>query len=412
MRILWQLLIVLMVGAGILLWQGLQRKPLVRASAPALPHDSSVVEELLKVQDPRRIEPGTSRTLSLNDKELSLVADHVLNRYGKGGAEITVERNRIDVKGTLELPSNPLGNYLNLRMSLVESDGFLRMTSFRVGRLSFPVWFVERMWINGLRLYAKEALDAVKRIAVTTDRVEVTYQWRVGLLDRMRKSLLADKDTSRLRVFHEKLVQTTRGFPPKRRVALTRLMTPLFELAAERSETGDPVADNRAVLVVLALYVTERDMASLVPDTGHWPSPTRVVPTLRGRLDLARHFVTSAALGATGGSVLSDAVGLYKEIADSRRGKGFSFRDLAADRAGTRFGRLAAENAGSARRLQRLLSEPAQDGDFMPNVESLPDFVNEKEFQHRFGPVGSPAYDRIVADIDRRIAACSFYRRG
>ena len=33
-----------------------------------------------------------------------------------------------------------------------------------------------------------------------------------------------------------------------------------------------------------------------------------------------------------------DAIGVYKEVRDSRGGSGFSFNDMAANRAGTRFG--------------------------------------------------------------------------
>ena len=46
---------------------------------------------------------------------------------------------------------------------------------------------------------------------------------------------------------------------------------------------------------------------------------------------------------------LSDVIGLYKEIEDSRGGSGFSFNDIAADRAGTRFGEKAVASEDSAR---------------------------------------------------------------
>jgi hypothetical protein len=89
--------------------------------------------------------------------------------------------------------------------------------------------------------------------------------------------------------------------------------------------------------------------------------------TLNGRTDSPQHFTISAALAAHAGSPLSDAIGLYKEVDDSRRGSGFSFNDLAADRAGTRFGDLATRSPASARQLQQRVAFGIREPDFMPD---------------------------------------------
>ena len=82
----------------------------------------------------------------------------------------------------------------------------------------------------------------------------------------------------------------------------------------------------------------------------------RVELTLNGRHDSAQHFVISAALAAWAGEPVAEAIGLYKELDDARRGSGFSFADLAADRAGTRFGELVAKaSARLDEALQRIL---------------------------------------------------------
>src|SRR5439155_12630756 len=58
-------------------------------------------------------------------------------------------------------------------------------------------------------------------------------------------------------------------------------------------------------------------------------------PTMRGRRDLAQHFVVSCALVAVVGESLAEAAGLFKEQQDARPGgSGFSFVDLNADLAG------------------------------------------------------------------------------
>jgi hypothetical protein len=169
------------------------------------------------------------------------------------------------------------------------------------------------------------------------------------------------------------------------------------------------VADNRALLVVLAAHVVGKDLRMIAPEATAPPrAGARLI--LRGRVDLAQHFLVSAAVTATAGSTLSDAVGLSKELSDARIGSGFSFTDLAADRAGTRFGELAATSAGGALGWRTRLAAGLTEADLMPAVDDLPEFLPEAEFRRRFGQVGSPAYQAVHDDIERRVAACPFYR--
>jgi uncharacterized protein YfiM (DUF2279 family) len=187
-------------------------------------------------------------------------------------------------------------------------------------------------------------------------------------------------------------------------VGLERLLGPLLQLARERAAQGDAALEHRAMVVVLAFYVNGKGLAALVPSARSWPVPARRVVTLAGRTDFPQHFTISAALTATAGSPLSDAVGLYKEVDDARRGSGFSFNDIAADRAGTRFGALAVADPVLARGLR--------EADLIPDVRDLPEFMAEPEFLRRFGGVGAPPYRRMMADIEQRIAALPLYRGG
>jgi hypothetical protein len=100
---------------------------------------------------------------------------------------------------------------------------------------------------------------------------------------------------------------------------------------------------------------------------------------------------------------------VYKEIADSRGGSGFSFNDIAADRAGTRFGELAA-NIATAKKLQQRLVAGVTEKDLMPATADLPEFMQEAEFKRRFGGVDAPEYKKMMANIERRIAALSLYK--
>ena len=101
---------------------------------------------------------------------------------------------------------------------------------------------------------------------------------------------------------------------------------------------------------------------------------------------------------------------MYKEIEDSHGGSGFSFNDIAADRAGTRFGELATTSDNGAQKVQRLLTAGLHESDIMPEVKDLPEYMQEIEFKRRYGGIGSPAYIKMTNEIERRIAALSLYR--
>ena len=111
-----------------------------------------------------------------------------------------------------------------------------------------------------------------------------------------------------------------------------------------------------------------------------------------------------------GGNLVSNAIGLMKEVDDSRGGSGFSFTDLGADKAGTRFGQQVTSQT-SASDLQQRLARSTHEQDFMPEVSDLPEGLSESEFVQRFGGVDSPQYNQLIAKIDRRVAGLSLYQQ-
>lgn len=116
------------------------------------------------------------------------------------------------------------------------------------------------------------------------------------------------------------------------------------------------------------------------------------------------HFLVSAVLAAEGGGRLADAIGIYKEVIDSRDGSGFSFNDIAADRAGTRFGQIAVQDPGRLRAAALQDADAAlKEADFMPPVDGLPEFMPQAEFQARYGGIGAAPYRRMMAEIEQRV---------
>jgi len=215
---------------------------------------------------------------------------------------------------------------------------------------------------------------------------------------------------ARAKAYQTRLAELTRVSAKGRR-PLSTLLLPIMELARQRSaEAGHAVEENQTALLVLTLYVNGQDLAAIVPAARHWPVPGPGHVTLGGRDDFAQHFTVSAALSATSGSPLSDAVGLYKEVQDSRGGSGFSFNDIAADLAGSRFGEQATASEAAAIALQRRVAQVNSDADLLPKVSDLPEFLSESEFKRRYGGVGTPAYNAMMLDIQQRLSALPLYR--
>jgi hypothetical protein len=316
------------------------------------------------------------------------------------------------VRASLALPSNPLGKYVNIDAALSETRGLPRIEALTVGRLPVPEFVANRMleWAlaklggaNG----GTTPVDAVRQVAMRGGALLVVYEWNDQLPGKLSGMLVSREDEGRLKAYQERLAQLadiggSGGLP------MEQVLQALLQTAAQRG--GDAVAENRAAIIALAFFVNGKGLAAMVPVARDWQRPAPRNLTLDGRHDFAQHYSISAALAAATGSPLADAVGLYKEIDDSRGGSGFSFNDIAADRAGTRFGELAISSAEGAHRMQRLAVGGLSAAAIFPAVSDLPEFMAEAEFKRRFGGVNGTAYKRMMAEIERRIANLPAFR--
>jgi hypothetical protein len=133
----------------------------------------------------------------------------------------------------------------------------------------------------------------------------------------------------------------------------------------------------------------------------------RTGTTLRGREDWVRHYCLSAALAVVENALISDAGGLLKEELDAlTHGSGFSFGDLAADRAGVRFTRVATDSEPAALAMQARLQAGYATDDFFPPAADLPEHLTVEQFRRDYGGVGTQRYRRTVSEIDTRLNRC------
>jgi hypothetical protein len=356
------------------------------------------------------VPPGLPRSLLLSERDIDLLVQHAARRWLGADTQLRLKGGQLQLQASLPLPWR---RWLNVEVVLQQAARLPEVQSLRIGRLPLPgAWALPalRAYVakRGLPPDALLALDWIQRVDLGRGYMAVNYRIDPESAKRLRAALVAPQQQERLRAYQERLAALTEDVEGYK-VPLYTLLGPLFALAAERSAAGaDPVAENRAALLTLTLFANHRPLGLLVPAAYQWAQPRPMYVLLRGRPDTALHFLISAVIAAEDGTPLADAVGLWKELADARRGgSGFSFNDLAADRAGTRFGDMAVRDP---LRLHQRLGTQLADRDLLPEVGDLPENLPEAEFVARFGGVGGAGYKRLLADIEARLDAQPLFR--
>lgn len=431
MRSLFYILIVvpalLILTAGGLIALALQPEPLV-GTAPRL--DSRSADDAWRAL--RRIVLAAAKatddvTLSVDKPEL----DGILALASRGFAPLAA-RSELGTGGalvyaTLTLPPNPFGRYLNLKAGLLESRQGLILAPASAGRLQVPGMVVEAGARFGLDLLLGDGsgglvLDTVDRVNIDAHQVAIRLKHDPRMVARLkswdeRLAEVRDKvqplgDPATVRLYFSRLVDTMRQTGDSSRQMATALST-VFTLARERSATNDPVVENQAALMALAGFFGSdsilRFVGPVITDDLRTRLPRSRAALVAGREDLPKHFLISAALQIVSTSGMSQAVGELKELLDTGKGgTGFSFVDLAADRAGVRLAEVALSR-NTARKLQGVLAANPAEATFFPAIGGLQEWMPQATFEQRYGSIEDDRYKAVVRDIDNRIKMLTAY---
>jgi hypothetical protein len=403
----WSVLVAVLAGVCVLPWLLLDDAPAIEPASDLRRTDLAWIKSLFQKHDPRRQTPDMVHSIQLDEAELNRLLNYTveLRRVTGVAAELTPGSARLTA--TLRVPRSPFGPYLNVAAEVAEAPGGVRIESLQLGSLPLPGALADwtarlaHRWLRRDETYAALA-DAISRIHFGENLATLDYRWRPELLTQLeRKSaelLIPPEDQPRMLAAAERLDALLKPHARGSTVPLTKVMAPLFAGAS-----GEAAAENRAALTALAAYLSGISLPRLLEgDSQTIRRAPRVLLSLHGRRDFAEHFVISAALTVNGGSRLANAIGLIKEEEDADRGSGFSFTDLAANRAGVQLGEHAIGEA--ATRVRQGLAAARTDAELMPDFRDLPEFMPEAEFERRFGPVGGPRYQAVIDRIDARLA--------
>ncbi len=421
----WSVLPATVVGVpAAFAWLALEREPLVVRMAALSVDDMRRAEEFWQRYDPRRIKAGQPTTVVATEQQINTAMRAGFAGVGKVKSRIEVDAHGLFVAATATI-SMPIGTsqrYANLRAVIAPSPEGLRISKLQIGRLRMPPSLSLPILQAVIEIIAgpgrgAEFIDSVRAVSVEGKSVSVAFEAPERVIAKVKevaKKVVQTGNPEAVRAYYTRLIELARRQGSNARTSLTAFVQPLFRLAGQRSKTGNPLEENRAAILALSLYFGDRRIERvagdvLKPDMRRKKRHTDHV-RLDGRHDFVQHFVVSAGLALAGGAVLADAVGVAKEVEDSTGASGFSFTDLAADRAGIQFARAAVASRDDAVRFQSRLSDLITEADIFPAVRDLPEGLSELEFKRRYGDTSSRAYNRLVAEIDRRIGKITLYQ--
>ncbi|MEH6358482.1 MAG: hypothetical protein V7745_05800 [Pseudomonadales bacterium] len=340
----------------------------------------------------------------------------------KGRVELTDAGLRADV--TLDASANPFGRYINVTATVAPSSDGLVVDHLAIGSLPISgrwlLWLTEMVLNRAMQdeQLGSELLAAIETVSVEGFNLKLVYHPVPDFrhkFAKLKKEVQFTRDDSELvKHYYQGLCRFHKVSELGNRVSLGAYLSYMFSDAQQRSLDSDEAsAENEAALLALAIFlgsekfntvggaVDEALLRACKPYGRH--------VLLANRKDLRLHFIFSAALQVISNSGISFSIGEYKELLDSRRGSsGFSFADLAADRAGIRFAELAIDESG-ARVIQKRAAQLAREAVFFPNISGLQEGLHQQEFE-QLGGIESEYYKKHLAIIEARIDQLSLYQ--
>lgn len=390
----------------------------------------NTIEQLIVDNAPARIGIAGELTLHLDATELNLLSAFLLQNVPglqDVTADVVVEDGSayVDLSVPVVTPISTL--FFNIHAQLKYHAGQFEFNAVRVGRLAIPSALVhfmgkqlrtrlENTYVNYQQI--SDLQKSVRAVSFQENMLEIKLDWDPQLLARVQTQaeqlLLSEQDKERILFYYDEILKIIQAQDDSARsISLSALLFPLFHTALLRADAGsNALNENRTLLQALSLYVNESDLKPLVNPLRATTSikPRRLNVTIQRRTDLAQHFTSSAAMGATVGAGVAGVLATSKEVHDARHRTGFSFSDLTANIAGVALGIAATQSPAAALSFAQRLAAASEEADYMPRVARENGGLTEDDFYAQFTDRNSEAYMAKLADIDAQIAALPIYR--
>ena len=363
-------------------------------------------------------------TLAVTEAELDQLAQMGSYTFAWLDADVDVDETGIRSRLSVQLPDNPVGQYLNIGVRLAQSTDVIAVDQLSLGPLQIGAGWLLPLTARVLDSYLQSNQASLLLASVHGLRIEgdtaLLHVSPPPDIKRQFKQAVRTLQASRFspaeqgRVIHYyALLAALGGRASPNDNSLAAYVTPLFVEAAVRSKQGSAVDENRAAMWALIIFFSDGAFEALIGKVVSGQSNLVRSPpdvTLAARGDLLDHFIYSAGITLATQQGIGIAAGEFKELLDSGNGgSGFSFVDLAADRAGIAFVEAATASEDSARQFQRVVSAGAGETGFFPDIAGLLENLAQDRFRELYGSTDSMRYRRQLAAIDERIIRLPLY---
>jgi len=397
--------------------------PLVTESAKIDSNSAIKARRIAKQFYRGLMRPGSapSSKVSLSENDLNEVLALAVRGIRAANAQVRIDSSGLTGNLSLHLPKNPFGDYINVTANVEPFSDGLKVSKLTVGDLELSghilLGIAEVLLNRALEgeVLGTELLASMESLTVNHSRVTVVYHPVPNFrnkVNRLKQQVQFGEDNSqRVRSYYQQLCAFRQKGPTGGHTTLSSYLSHLFEVSGQLSlARGQAVEENRAALLALALFLGSDKFDTLIgalDDSTCRPALGYI--GLANRNDLRLHFIFSAALQVISNSGVSFSIGEFKELLDTERGgSGFSFADLAADRAGIRFAEFAVDDAGASH-LQQMAAEFSSETVFFPSISGLPEGIHQQEFERR-GGIESEFYKKYLATIEQRIDQLPLYQ--
>jgi len=408
-------LLALPVSVALILVLSLSLTPDVKTPEP-LTHEQLIeLKKTLSAVNPlKRQRPGLKHVV-IKEETANQSLQLLTKNFYNIPSNVKFKENFAIISGSYQIPFIPIRLFVNINLELTNNKSIPEIQKMAIGNLPIPSFIFDltmpivlKHFENNFSEYYK-TIESIQIISIKEEQVSVTYEWNYRFskfAQNFGKNLLLGKDQQeRIAIYYEHLSKMHRSYLWKA-TSLTKMIQPLFKLANQRVSHGkNVIEENKAVLMTLGIVASGIRINHLIKTKNN--RALRHIYfgrlSLLNRTDLMRHFLLSAALTVSTNKILTDTIGLSKEMSDADGGSGFSFADLLADRAGVTLAKAAIDPLKAVAFQEYLANETLTETDIMPLLDNLPESISTLQFQRTYVNINHPNYLKLETEIKQRI---------
>ncbi len=417
------LLIIIVSMPFILLLLALQTERAIPERGALSPPELAQIEQLLLDSAPSSTTQATSQQMSLSETDLNLLFSYGMQLMGivpDWSGQVSLSDESITIATSIAMTGSESPLFLNITGKLQAADQELQLSSLRIGQIDLPQT-LQKFALSSLQnnLLSRdngfsefwELATNIEPLRITASEFSLEMSWQPDLINRIasrtQQLFVPQSDRQQIVVYYEHIRNIVATIPTDiRAISLNTFLVPLFSHAYEQSQAGnDPVAENRALLQALAIYVNNENIQQLLgPELTSGIEPVQFIEVrLLRRQDLAQHLTSIAATTSSSGAGFAQLLSTTKEAYDARYSSGFSFSDLTANSVGVALAAYATRDYDSALEMQLRLSAVENESDYMPAGANNRDELSEADFASIYRDRNSPEYRQRVAEIQQLI---------